>query len=188
MHSSTNLTYLFLILSAFFSFTLSDPRISEAELLCGTSRPSSVTNLIPNFVKLMESISEQVTEKRWGFDSVTSSSPQLFGLAQCHEDLSQTDCLLCFAESRTKLPRCLPNLSGRIYLDGCFLRYENYSFFHESTDSRSDKVNCSSPVGILKEDYMRLEFAMKVLPHHIELTSYDKKKRKNKKNCVVSIQ
>ncbi|KAK1569170.1 hypothetical protein Q3G72_033386 [Acer saccharum] len=76
--------------------------------------------------------------------NITPVVPPIYGLAQCHQDLSQTDCLLCFAASRTKLPRCLPSFSGRIYLDGCFLRYDNYSFYHESTSPLIDSVTCSS--------------------------------------------
>ncbi|KAK4846685.1 hypothetical protein QYF36_020834 [Acer negundo] len=76
--------------------------------------------------------------------NITTVVPPIYGLAQCHRDLSQTDCLLCFAASRTKLPRCLPSFSARIYLDGCFLRYDNYSFYHESTSPLIDSVKCSS--------------------------------------------
>ncbi|WP_284123590.1 hypothetical protein, partial [Klebsiella pneumoniae] len=64
-------------------------------------------------------------------------------LTMCSSDL-----LLCYAASRTRLPRCLPGKSGRIYLDGCFLRYDIYDFFNETTDSKEDKVNCSSSIGL----------------------------------------
>ncbi|KAF8390449.1 hypothetical protein HHK36_024975 [Tetracentron sinense] len=143
--------------SLFFCLSLSDPRISQAGLFCGTSRPPSGTNNIPIFVKAMEALAELVTKQPWGAH-VVDSSPPIYVLSQCFHDLSHTDCLLCYAESRTKLPRCLPAISARIFLDGCFLRYDNYSFFNESID-QSDTVNCSS---VLVEGYMKLEFAKKV--------------------------
>ncbi|GJM94491.1 hypothetical protein PR202_ga11138 [Eleusine coracana subsp. coracana] len=41
----------------------------------------------------------------------------------CMAYLSPTACQLCYARSRVKLPHCLPATAGRIFLDGCFLRY-----------------------------------------------------------------
>ncbi|KAL6176692.1 hypothetical protein ACLB2K_053325 [Fragaria x ananassa] len=43
----------------------------------------------------------------------------------------QRDCVLCYAEARTVLPKCYPYNGGRIFLDGCFMRSENYSFYEE---------------------------------------------------------
>ena len=66
--------------------------------------------------------------------AVKASGPDTnYGLGQCYEDLSLLDCELCYAEERTVIPQCYPYNSGRIYLDGCFMRYENYSFFQEYT-------------------------------------------------------
>ncbi|OEL35872.1 hypothetical protein BAE44_0003110 [Dichanthelium oligosanthes] len=53
-------------------------------------------------------------------------------LVQCLEDLSKVDCTLCYSEIRSLLPKCYPEIGGRIYLDGCFRRYANYYFFDES--------------------------------------------------------
>nr|GMC95251.1 cysteine-rich receptor-like protein kinase 42 [Ipomoea batatas] len=124
----------------------SDPRISEAALICGKNR-TSVSIIIPNFVKEMETISQSVTDKGWGSFSLINANISIYALAQCHNDLPRGDCLLCYAASRTRLPRCLPATSGRLFLDGCFLRYDGYNFFNESTDPRVDTRNCSSPEG-----------------------------------------
>lgn len=82
----------------------------------------------------------------------------MYGLAQCFQDLSHTDCLLCYAACRTKLPRCLPSISARIYLDGCFLRYDNYSFYKEATNRLIDTVNCSSKYGVVVDEVAKEEF------------------------------
>ncbi|CAL5370527.1 unnamed protein product [Camellia sinensis] len=50
------------------------------------------------------------------------------------------------AASRTRIPHCLPSISARIYLDGCFLRYESFDFFNQSVDSARDTVNCATDV------------------------------------------
>ncbi|KAL0344018.1 UNVERIFIED_CONTAM: Cysteine-rich receptor-like protein kinase [Sesamum angustifolium] len=153
MHLSTpNFPHLpipcfFLLLLLFLApFSLSDPRISEAGLFCGHSRPPN-GSYIPLFVRGMEVLSQLVTANDWGNYAVNATNISIYTLAQCYADLSHNDCLQCYAASRTRLPRCLPAVSGRIFLDGCFLRYDSYAFFNESVDPAWDGVNCNSSVG-----------------------------------------
>ncbi|KAF3444627.1 hypothetical protein FNV43_RR14320 [Rhamnella rubrinervis] len=153
-------TWFFFFSLSLLSPSLSDPRIFEAGLYCGTVRAPPKASFIPTFVKEMESISQIVTNQHWGTRFVNLTLP-IYGLAQCFQDLSHTDCLLCYAASRTKIPRCLPSISARIYLDGCFLRYDNYSFYTESTDPSRDTVNCSSK-NVLMDESERLGFVKNV--------------------------
>ncbi|CAJ1780903.1 unnamed protein product [Sphenostylis stenocarpa] len=151
-----------LFITLFFSYlslSLSDPRITEAGLYCGSTKAPLKANYIPSFIKEMESLSQLVTSHNWGthFENISGSSIPIYGFAQCFGDLSHTDCLLCYAASRTKLPRCLPSVSARIYLDGCFLRYDNYSFYAEDTDPLRDTVNCTSQHGMAVDETERLE-------------------------------
>lgn len=124
-----------------------DRQINEAGLFCGNSRPPANTSYLPMFIKAMEVLSTQVTAHGSGHYAVNSTKVSIYTMSQCYGDLSHSDCLQCYAASRTLLPRCLPAVSGRIYFDGCFMRYDNYSFFKESVDSVRDKVNCTSAVG-----------------------------------------
>ncbi|KAK7271658.1 hypothetical protein RJT34_27738 [Clitoria ternatea] len=152
---------LFLCFSCHSS--LSDPRISEAGLFCGTQKASS-KEYLQTFVKEMEALSQLVTKQSWGTHSENKSTTTIpiYGLVQCFQDLSQVDCLQCFATSRTKLPRCLPSVSARIYLDGCFLRYDNYSFYSEDIDPLRDTVNCTSQSGSVVGGPERLELSRRV--------------------------
>ncbi|KAK3032107.1 hypothetical protein RJ639_036321 [Escallonia herrerae] len=145
LSASQSQTWLIIIttLINLFPHSHSDPRISEAGLFCGTTRPPPNTSYIPTFVKEMEYLSQQVTNHQWG-QHLVNSTPPIYGLAQCYQDLSPTDCLLCYAASRTRVPRCLPFISARLYFDGCFLRYDHYNFFNETIDPNQDTVNCSS--------------------------------------------
>ncbi|KGN59813.2 cysteine-rich receptor-like protein kinase 42 [Cucumis sativus] len=138
--------FFFFFFFFFFSVSLSDPRISQSGSICGTLKPPPSSRFIPTFIEEMEAISELLTTRSWTTHFV-NSTPPMFALSQCFNDLSHTDCLLCYAASRTSLPRCLPAISARIFLDGCFLRYDNYSFYKESTDSVRDSVNCTSELG-----------------------------------------
>ncbi|XP_022739591.1 cysteine-rich receptor-like protein kinase 42 [Durio zibethinus] len=134
---------LLLVFSLLVSSSFSDPRISNSGLFCGNSKPPNGTNFVPNFVKEMQGLLEVINTSHFASYHL-NSTPPMYALAQCHQDLSQNDCLLCYAASRTRIPRCLPSVSARIFLDGCFLRYDNYSFFQESVSSSLDNVSCSS--------------------------------------------
>ncbi|KAM1739857.1 hypothetical protein ACFX11_015512 [Malus domestica] len=157
-----NLIYIFLIFSAFFfSPSVSHPRISEAGRFCGHGKHNSSSNFIPNFVNVMNFISNNVNAKRWGEYIIASPAPEVYALAQCYDDLSPTECSACFAVSRTKLPLCLPSTSARIYLDGCFLGYDDHEFSHQAVDDEYKNVKCvSSRIDASK--FRTKEFARKV--------------------------
>ncbi|KAK2632733.1 hypothetical protein EUGRSUZ_L01155 [Eucalyptus grandis] len=125
--------------SLFFPLAASDPRITIAGLLCGKSN----WTVIPIFTAVMREIFDSVADRRWGNYSLVSPPTAVYGLAQCHGDLNETECRHCFTKSLTRIPRCLPNF-GRLYLDGCFLRYDGYDFYNETVDPTHDMLNCSS--------------------------------------------
>ncbi|GFP88012.1 cysteine-rich receptor-like protein kinase 2 [Phtheirospermum japonicum] len=108
-----------------------DPRTQTVKIMCGNQPEHNSTLYVPNFVTTMENISVQMRTSHFGV-AITGSGPDTnYGLAQCYGDLSPLDCVLCYAKARTVLPQCFPENGGRIFLDGCFMRAENYSFFHE---------------------------------------------------------
>ncbi|KDP45316.1 hypothetical protein JCGZ_09565 [Jatropha curcas] len=171
MHSSPSGNYPYqiclfssIIFSFFISVSSSDPRITQSGLVCGNSTQTMKTpsGFIPAFVKEMETLSQLINNTHFATYHLNSTVP-MYALAQCHHDLSQNDCLLCFAASRTKLPRCLPSASARIYLDGCFLRYDKYNFFKESVSFAFDAVNCSQEnVSRLDDENEKVKFATSV--------------------------
>ncbi|KAK3439935.1 hypothetical protein EUGRSUZ_B00273 [Eucalyptus grandis] len=132
--------------SLFFSLAVSDPRTTEAGLYYENCTGIVAQNIVANFVAVMREISKSVANQRWGNYSLTSPPPAVYGLAQCHGDLTESDCLLCFIKSWT----CLPNF-GRLYLDGCFLRYGSYDFYNETVDPTHGMLNCSSNLTVPAE-------------------------------------
>ncbi|XP_073269329.1 cysteine-rich receptor-like protein kinase 2 [Primulina huaijiensis] len=111
--------------------TFADPRSQTVKIMCGHQRENNPTLFVPNFVATMENISDQIRTSGFGLAVMGSGLDTNYGLAQCYGDLSLVDCVLCYAEARTVLPQCFPFNGGRIFLDGCFMRAENYSFFQE---------------------------------------------------------
>lgn len=120
-----------IILAAFPAPSSAEPRSEAVKIMCGKQVEHNATLFVPNFVATMESISTQIRSTGFG-EAISGTGPDAnYGLAQCYGDLSPLDCVLCYAEARTLLPQCFPVNGGRIFLDGCFMRAENYSFFRE---------------------------------------------------------
>ncbi|GLU20739.1 hypothetical protein SLE2022_369220 [Rubroshorea leprosula] len=154
-----NLVTLFLISLMFSAFVSSS---SSDYLLCGTASNRSFGQLVDNVRRVMGVLSELVRSQSWGAFSTPKPQYQVFGLGQCYGHLSREDCDLCFNDASAKLQTCLPASSGRVYLDGCFHRYDTYSFYHETLDPAADNVTCGSPTGALNDSYMYQDFQSKL--------------------------
>uniref|UniRef100_A0A0D9YAF0 Gnk2-homologous domain-containing protein n=1 Tax=Oryza glumipatula TaxID=40148 RepID=A0A0D9YAF0_9ORYZ len=122
-----------------------DPRTAVAGQECAPGGAVSGPALAANFVPAMDDLNSNVSANGFGTSAVGTTAGlnpnAVFGLGQCYRDLSPVDCKLCFAEVRSLLPKCYPRAGGRLYLDGCFGRYANYSFFSE-TLGPDDAVTC----------------------------------------------
>ncbi|GER47980.1 cysteine-rich receptor-like protein kinase 42 [Striga asiatica] len=140
--------FFILLAARFMPFGLPDPRISEAVFICGQTQVPPNASYVPLFTSAMEGLGLRVTADEWGQYAVNSTSISIYTYFQCHRDLSRDDCLQCFAATRTSIPRCVPAASGRIFLDGCFLRYDRYEFYSESVDAVLDGVNCNTSLGV----------------------------------------
>ncbi|KAA3462642.1 cysteine-rich receptor-like protein kinase 2 isoform X1 [Gossypium australe] len=138
--------YIFLVLMGFLALlegVKGDPRAKTVNISCGHQLEHNGTIYVSNFVATMENISEQMRDSGFGTAVTGSGLDTNYGLAQCYGYLSSLDCVLCYAEARTVLPQCYPFNGGRIFLDGCFMRAENYSFFEEHTGP-DDRAVCGN--------------------------------------------
>ncbi|XP_042431829.1 cysteine-rich receptor-like protein kinase 3 [Zingiber officinale] len=147
------LALLLMSCSTFFAPSLADPRIAQAALICTNHTASAAARspFIANFLSAMDAVTPQISARQYarvvvtgGTDPPNASSVYAFG--QCLRDLSKSDCDLCFATCKTQILRCLPfqktTRGGRNFLDGCYLRYDDYQFFGEA-QSQYDRVVCS---------------------------------------------
>lgn len=63
----------------------------------------------------------------------------VYGLAVCRRYLNASECSQCVKEASILAKAVCPQVNGaRIHLDGCFLRYENNSFYSEDVDPGDD--------------------------------------------------
>ena len=74
-------------------------------------------------------------------ESGEAPDDKVYMLSQCMEDLSNIECESCFYQVYHLLQHCLPSNGGRVYLDGCFARSENYNFFKEVSGPADSKVS-----------------------------------------------
>lgn len=123
--------------------SFADPRAQTIKLICGTQLQLNTNVYVPNFFATMDNVSVQIRTAGFGLAGTGSGPDGSYGFAQCHRDIPLTECSLCYAEARTNVPQCHPANGGRIYLDGCFMRYANHSFFHEYT-GRDDQGVCGN--------------------------------------------
>ncbi|KAF6166312.1 hypothetical protein GIB67_038172 [Kingdonia uniflora] len=131
----------FLLILSLFSLSFADPRITEVATFCGTKHSPQNSTFV---LEETDILTDLVQAQNWGSHTF-GNNPKSYILSECMDDLSPADCLLCFSELRRILPQCLLSTnSARIYLDGCFLRYENYEFYGEFLDKEHDAVVCNS--------------------------------------------
>ncbi|XP_022737314.1 cysteine-rich receptor-like protein kinase 1 [Durio zibethinus] len=153
--------WVYLIFSSCFLPSFSHHQAFRAHLMCGTTNETSQT-FIRNVNKVMGALSELVAAQGWGIFSVIDPPFNVFGLGQCYDDVNGNDCRICFDTATEDLKRCIHATSGRIYLDRCFQRFDNYSFYNEGFDANYDHVMCGSPKGVSNDSYIYQDFQNKL--------------------------
>ncbi|KAK3004554.1 hypothetical protein RJ639_019060 [Escallonia herrerae] len=169
MHPSTQshgyLTITFIILSTFlFAPSLSDPRTSVAGLFCNKNSSEMAMNheYIAAFTGVMQDLDRRVRAERLISYSAQLPSSNIHGFARCHADLSQEDCTSCYHEAESRLKACMPAVSGRVYLDGCFVRFDDHKSRHENVLRGPNSAKCGEPSDTLRDKNIEKEFAEKL--------------------------
>ncbi|KAF3672767.1 putative lipase-like [Capsicum annuum] len=108
--------------------SVAEPRAHITLFTCGNE---STRITIPNYVGTLEILSEQMRTSGYRI-GVTGTEPNAtYGLGQCYGDLSLLDCVLCYIAARDVFANCYPINGARLYLDGCFMRADNYKIYDE---------------------------------------------------------
>ncbi|PQM36923.1 cysteine-rich receptor-like protein kinase 26 [Prunus yedoensis var. nudiflora] len=75
-----------------------------------------------------------------------SSNVTIYGLAQCTPDLSEVNCTDCLDDALGDIPKCCSGkVGGRVITPSCNIRYENYSFFDDTTETPSPLPPLATP-------------------------------------------
>ncbi|XP_050276587.1 cysteine-rich receptor-like protein kinase 3 isoform X8 [Quercus robur] len=146
---SNSLFLLIQFLCLFVNPCLSDPRATEAALICTnkTSPMPQRQTFVSNFLAAMETVTPLIATQRSAAVVNGTGNTTVYAFGECMKDLTNIDCDLCFAQCKTQLLRCLPfqraTRGGRLFYDGCYLRYDDYYFFNEAL-SVQDKTVCGA--------------------------------------------
>ncbi|XP_030961107.1 cysteine-rich receptor-like protein kinase 3 [Quercus lobata] len=144
-----SLFLLILVLCLFVNPCLSDPRATEAALICTnkTSPMPQRQTYISNFLAAMTTVTPLIATQRYAAVVNGTGNTTVYAFGECMKDLTKNDCDLCFARCKTQILRCLPFQrairGGRLFYDGCYLRYDDYYFFNEAL-SVQDKTVCGA--------------------------------------------
>ncbi|XP_030960130.1 cysteine-rich receptor-like protein kinase 3 isoform X2 [Quercus lobata] len=102
---------------------------------------------VSNFLAAMETVTPLIATQRYAAVVNGTGNTTVYAFGECMKDLTNIDCDLCFAQCKTQLLRCLPfqraTRGGRLFYDGCYLRYDDYYFFNEAL-SVQDKTVCGA--------------------------------------------
>ncbi|KAJ0081494.1 hypothetical protein Patl1_12060 [Pistacia atlantica] len=76
----------------------------------------------------------------------SSVNQTLYGLVQCTQDLSISDCFICLQEANSQLPSCCGGKKGgRVLTSSCNVRFELYPFVNETFISTLAPLPASKP-------------------------------------------
>lgn len=146
---------LFLLILLLFRFLIqsaADSRATQAALICSNNTASlpERSTFVSNFLDSMDAVTPLIASQRFAAVVNGTGNTSVYAFGECMNDLTQSDCDLCFAQMKTQILRCLPfqlaTRGGRLFYDGCYVRYDYYNFFNESL-SAVDRTVCG------KSDY-----------------------------------
>ncbi|XP_050374145.1 cysteine-rich receptor-like protein kinase 3 [Argentina anserina] len=147
-----NCSPVLLVLSLFLvliNSAIADPRATEAALICTNDTALIIQrqSFIANFLAALDTLTPLISRQKYAAVVNGTGNTTVYAFGECMRDLSQIDCNLCFAQCKTQILRCLPfqkaTLGGRLFYDGCYLRYDNFDFFNHSL-SAEDKSVCGA--------------------------------------------
>ncbi|BFG16378.1 hypothetical protein CerSpe_026520 [Prunus speciosa] len=159
---------LLLLLPLFFLVKTahSDPRATEAALMCTneTALMAERQTFVANFLATMDAVTLQIAVQRYAAVVNGTGNNTVYAFGECMKDLSKPDCDVCFAQCKTHILSCLPfqkaTRGGRLFYDGCYLRYDDFNFFNQSFSAQDTSVCGDIGFGgnqsIFKDNALRL--------------------------------
>ncbi|XP_050120298.1 cysteine-rich receptor-like protein kinase 3 isoform X1 [Malus sylvestris] len=157
---------LLLPLFLFLKSARSDPRATQAALICrnDTIQIPERQTFISNFLAAMNAVTPQIATRRYASVVTGTGNVTVFAFGECMKDVSKTDCDQCFAQCKIKILGCLQFVKatrgGRLFFDGCYLRHDDFDFFNQSLSSEDRTVCGDRDFGrnrtVFKDNALRL--------------------------------
>ncbi|KAL4388581.1 hypothetical protein GQ457_09G009300 [Hibiscus cannabinus] len=112
---------------------------------CETATVTSKDDYLKNYALILQHMEPEMFRNKFALHEAGKPPEKLHVLSQCTSELSSVECAHCFARISKILQACFPTTGGRVYLNGCFIRANNYSFYKEVT-SDADCKKCGVDV------------------------------------------
>ncbi|XP_012454549.1 cysteine-rich receptor-like protein kinase 46 [Gossypium raimondii] len=122
-----------------------DTRLDLVARSCETTTVQNKDDYLKNYESILQKMEPEMYRNKFAFNEAGKPPDKIYVLSQCMNDLSSVECAQCFARISNILPACFPTTGGRVYLDGCFIRANNYSFYREVT-ANGDINRCSDDI------------------------------------------
>ncbi|KAJ9541154.1 hypothetical protein OSB04_027660 [Centaurea solstitialis] len=109
---------------------------------CGGTAPISLSNLIKNRNSTLDELRIKLLSKRafYARAQALSAGNSVFAVAQCRNYLSTDECAGCFDAAVSKLVNCVEGIGAYVFLDNCFVRYEDFADFYNNPTVSEDGV------------------------------------------------
>lgn len=83
-----------------------------------------------NLNRVMDDLVKNAPQTGFNTSSHGQSPNRIYGLLQCTGNISRQDCSICSQRASDFVRKlCASDIAGQVWLDNCFLRYDNSSFF-----------------------------------------------------------
>ncbi|KFK29408.1 hypothetical protein AALP_AA7G130100 [Arabis alpina] len=132
------------LLAVILPLTLLTPSISTVlGWNCNNGTVSDVEAYRRSYQINLEEMRGDMRKVKFAIHEDGDPPQKMYVLCQCVSDLSADECNLCWSRASDLLSQCFPATGGRFYLGGCFIRADNYSFYHEPLTHQDTKI-CAS--------------------------------------------
>eukprot|EP00253_Pinus_taeda_P015242 PITA_15242 len=113
-----------------FTSVLSDSR--QLVTCNNATRSSNGSAFSSNWNRVMEDLVKNTPQTGYNTSGYGQNPNRVDGLLQCTGNISQQACSICSQQaSDSVLQLCGNCIGGRVSMDNCYLRYENYSFYNQ---------------------------------------------------------
>lgn len=123
------------------SISMKISRIDVLGWICNNGTVSDEEAYRRSYQVNLDAIRDDMRHVKFGIHQHGDLPQRMYVLSQCVSDLSPDECSLCWSRSTDLLSQCFPATGGWFHLDGCFIRADNYSFYHEPVSHQDTKVN-----------------------------------------------
>eukprot|EP01018_Ginkgo_biloba_P036586 Gb_16373 [translate_table: standard] len=88
------------------------------------------SKFVSNLNRVLDALVQNTSETGFNTTSYGQSVDKVYVILQCRGDISPSECYNCSQEANAYVRQnCRNDLGGLVWLDLCYLRFENYSFF-----------------------------------------------------------